>query len=231
MSANDDVTSPGLLLLQGGAEFGPGCREMDAAVLSLAPPGPVVVVLGAAAPGRDHAAAAGRAETYYRHWQRPVRVTPHPQVDPHAAADAVAEAAVIVLPGGSPARLLGSLLGADGLLADAVGDRLAAGAAISGASAGAMVLCERVVLPDRGGEVTDGLGLLPGLVQPHFGGQFSWLDPRSPEGPRWGLPECGGVLLDASGARAAGQGGAQLWRRGGAAPLPATPTPVSELLS
>ncbi len=197
----------GMLLLQGGAEFGAGCREMDGDLLEGGPAGPVVILLGAATPGDDHDRAARRASSYYGTWDREVVVTPHPQVDSDACAEAVGAAAVVVLPGGSPSRLLDSLLLEGGLVADAVRGVLDRGGSVSGASAGSMVLCDRVVLPDRDGDVVDGLGLVPGLALPHYSGAAgSWTDASAPEGPRWGLPECGGVLVVDGTVRATGAG-------------------------
>ncbi|MGJ7441617.1 Type 1 glutamine amidotransferase-like domain-containing protein [Aquipuribacter sp. MA13-6] len=206
----------GPLLLQGGAEMQPSCREMDLQLLDLAPDGAVVVLLGAATPGADHDRAAGRARRYYGALtSRPVVVAPHPQVDMAACVEAVLAAGAVVLPGGSPSRLQGALQDEDARLGGLLLQLHQDGVALSGASAGAMVLCARTVLPERrrvgGPAVVDGLGLLPGLALVHDdGGDGGWVDPDDPAGPRWGLPEAGGVLLVHDGLRAVGQGSARL---------------------
>ena len=83
------------------------------------------------------------------------------------------------------------------------------GAAVSGASAGAMVLCTRTVTPDRSGGTADGLGFVTGVAIPHWtpGSERRW---TLPDGVRWGLPECGGVLIDSDTVAAAGQGSASV---------------------
>ncbi|MFP5307981.1 MAG: hypothetical protein ACLGIR_00190 [Actinomycetes bacterium] len=197
-------TTPGLVCLQGGAEFGAACRDMDRAVLAAAPPGPVVVLAGAASPGRDHATASRNAARYHAGLGADdVRIAPHPLEDPDGATAVLADAALVVLPGGSPARLHAGLAGGVGA---ALRARHAAGAAVSGASAGAMVLCEHTWLPDRGGAVVAGLGLAPGVALVHHRGEDRRVPAVPDDAPRWGLPECGGVLLHAGTVTAAGAG-------------------------
>lgn len=194
----------GLVCLQGGAEFGEACRSMDAEVLARTPIGPVVVV-PAAADGAEAYARAGRnaARWFGRLGADEVGVAPDPLEDPSGAAAHLEQAALVALPGGSPSRLLAAL---DGPVGHVLRDRHAAGATLWGASAGAMVLCRHLVLPDRGGEVVSGLGVVPGLALPHWSGtQRFELD--LPAGtPRWGLPECGGVVVVDGTVRAVGAG-------------------------
>ena len=194
----------GLVCLQGGAEFGAACRDMDAEVLSRTPIGPVVV-LPAAAEGADAYARAGRnaARWFGRLGADEVGVAPDPLEDAAAAAAHLEQAALIVLPGGSPSRLLDALAGPVGHV---LRDRHAAGATLWGASAGAMVLCRHTVLPDRGREVAAGLGVVPGLALPHFSGTDRFGIDLPPGTPRWGLPECGGVLIEDGTVRAVGAG-------------------------
>jgi len=224
------------VLLQGGAEMQPPCREMDAALLEAAPAGDVVVVLGAATPGADHDRAAGRARRYYGALTaRAVLVAPHPQADLEGCLVAVADAGAVVLPGGSPSRLHEALTVEDGRLAATLLALHQDGVALSGSSAGAMVLCSRTVLPERrrvgGPEVVDGLGLLPGLALVHDdGGDAGWWDPDDPDGPRWGLPEAGGVLLHGGTVRAVGEGSSRLLLDGVERVLDAVPRPLVELL-
>lgn len=226
----------GPLLLQGGAEMQPPCRDMDAELLDLAPEGDVVVVLGAATPGSDHDRAAARSRRYYDPLtSRVVVVAPHPQVDLDGCVAVVAAAGVVVLPGGSPSRLHEGLDAEDGRLGGLLLQLHQDGVALSGSSAGAMVLCARTVLPERrrvaGPDVVDGLGLLPGLAMVHDdGGGSGWSDPDDPDGPRWGLPEAGGVLLVDDALRAVGQGSPRLLLDGAEQALARSPRPLVTLL-
>ncbi|MFC3687681.1 Type 1 glutamine amidotransferase-like domain-containing protein [Aquipuribacter hungaricus] len=229
----------GQVLLQGGGEMREGTRAMDAAFLAEAPPGPVVVLLGAATPGSDHARASARALRYHEALvgDRGLVVAPHPEDDLAGCVGLVAGAAVVVLPGGSPVRLLDGLRADGGRLGAALVARHAAGASLSGSSAGAMVLCARAAQPDRSGPsglvVHDGLGLVPGLAVVHDDGSGDgrWRDPADPDGPRWGLPEQGGVLVADGLVRAVGRGPARLLRRGSSTVLGGDPVPLDDLLA
>ena len=192
----------GLLCLQGGRELTPPCAEMDAAVLRRARVRRVAVLAGAARVGDDYDGASQRARRHYEELGATVAVVPDPRVDRDAALDALDDdVQLLVLPGGSPSSLLD-------VVAGDVGRRVRhlqhEGTAISGASAGAMVLCQRVVRPDRG-DVVDGLGLVEGLALPHWepGSADRW---DVPAGITWGLPECGGVLIDGTSCEAIGRG-------------------------
>jgi cyanophycinase-like exopeptidase len=184
-----------VICLQGGHEFTRDCEEMDTEVLQRIGDGSVAVLAGAARVGSDYDSASARARRHYERLGAHVVIVPDPRTD---LADAVAAlddtVALIVLPGGSPANLLEALDGT-------IGERLVAlrhtGTAISGASAGAMVLCERTVRPGAatGTDVVDGLGLVGGLALPHWtaSGPRSWPIPDDID--LWGLPECGGVII------------------------------------
>ncbi|MDX6229908.1 MAG: hypothetical protein QOI76_3298 [Frankiales bacterium] len=181
-----------VVCLQGGAEFSPACADMDRAVLDLTGPGPVVVLPSAAAPGREYATAGANAVTYYTGLGADVAVAPDPREDLLGAVEALRTAALLVLPGGSPGRLV------EALVQTALGAAVAAVTAISGASAGAMVLCATTVLPDVADHpLVPGCGIVPdALVIPHFAGALRWIEPGR-EGPRLilGLPECSGVII------------------------------------
>lgn len=194
----------GLVCLQGGAEFGAACRAMDAEVLSRTPLGPVVVV-PAAADGAEAYAQAGRnaARWFARLGADEVGVAPDPLEDPAGAAAHLQEAALVALPGGSPSRLLAAL---DGPAGHVLRDRHVAGATLWGASAGAMVLCRFTVLPDRGRAVVRGLDVVAGLALPHWTGTPRFALDLPAGTPRWGLPECGGVVVVDGGVRAVGAG-------------------------
>jgi len=224
----------GAVLLQGGAEMRPACREMDLELVGLAPPGPVVVLLGAATPGSDFRRSVDRAIRYHVDLLpgRDVRAAPHPQDDLDGCVEAVSQAAVVVLPGGSPSRLHDGLVRDGGRLGAALLRLHRAGAALSGSSAGAMVLCARTLLPDsEERRVVSGLDLLPGLAMVHdHGGDRGWHDPDDVDGVRWGLPEAGGLLLERGLLRGVGEGSARLLRDGASTPLPRTATPLGQVL-
>lgn len=76
-----------------------------------------------------------------------------------------------------------------------------------------MVLCHRMVLPSQGERQVDGLNVVPGVAQVHWSGPTRGRPP--PDGlVRWGLPECGGVLIDDDGVIAVGEGNPS-WLSGG----------------
>lgn len=150
------------VLIQGGDEFSPACREMDQALLATAGEGPVVIYPGASEEAHRDAASRHAVE-YYRSLGVQATVAP---VDVSGAMEALAPARTIILPGGSPALLLSRLEADSGALADALRSVLLAGGAINGSSAGAMVLGALTWLPETD-QVVPGLGLLPWLVLPH----------------------------------------------------------------
>ncbi|MGN6090015.1 MAG: hypothetical protein ACTHNT_12070, partial [Actinomycetales bacterium] len=153
------------VLLQGGAEFGSRCRGMDGELLEVLHRrlgrSPVVVVLPLASPsGGNYDATGGNAVRYYRSLgARDTSLVPDPRRGAALSAQALApvEAAdLLVLPGGSPSRLREALLTpvADNAspsrtLMDLLHARVAAGVAVSGSSAGAMLLGGLTALPDQ----------------------------------------------------------------------------------
>lgn len=218
----------GAIGLQGGAEFSAACRDADIEILSTAPIGPVVILAAAAAPGEEYERAAQNGVRWFRRLTDDnVAAVPDPRGDEEAALAVIEQATMIVLPGGSPGRLV------DVLRDTAVGRLLVQrwddGATISGASAGAMVLGTRVWVPDRGG-VEDGLGLFPGVAIPHHGGGAI----RRVDGDagllRWGLPECGGVIVAGGEVRSIGVAGAAAARDDAHQALSASPLKVDDLL-
>lgn len=216
----------GLVCLQGGGEFSPGCRPMDLHVLrrtgSGQEPVRVVVTALAGAPGRDAQTAEANGVQHYRGLGADAVAAPDARDDADGALAALASADLVVLPGGSPSRLLDALLGTPvgAWLAEAV----RAGTAVSGSSAGAMVLCAWTVLPDRGGPhglaVEPGLGLVEdALVLPHWigaGSRGDWLRAIATTVPAGtevlGLPEESGVLVAGGELTAVGARPARLLR-------------------
>jgi len=174
-----------VICLQGGAEFGADGAAMDADLVRAAAEsgmrGPIVITALAGAPGREYDTAnrngvrhfTSCVDAVYRDGDgadptaRPdVLAAPDARSDAPAARALIASTRLLVLPGGSPSRLLTALC--DSGLVDVIHDLLARGGVVMGASAGAMVLCERTWLPDAG-RIEPGLGLVPGcLVLPHW---------------------------------------------------------------
>ncbi len=186
----------GLLCLQGGHEFTVDCLEMDAEVLNRIGSGTIAVLSGAARPGSDYDGASGRAQRHYAKLDADVSIIPDPRAGEEAALAAMTDDVVLViLPGGSPSNLID-------MLRTSVGERLVAmhanGTAISGASAGAMVLCTTMVRPQtaNGADITPGLGLVGGLALPHWSPSSTRSWPVPDDITWWGLPECGGVIIE-----------------------------------
>ena len=107
---------------------------------------------------------------------------------------------LVVLPGGSPQRLLDALDPHAALLRDAVD----AGVAVSGASAGAMVLCRWTVLPGSRVRAAEALAVVEvDLVLPHYRGGTGWLgaarDVLPADAVVLGLPERSGAVVTPEG--------------------------------
>lgn len=198
----------GTICLQGGREFGSSCRDLDMEVLRRTQMGPIVVLAGAAEPGKQYVTASRNAARYYGNLGGdPAVAAPDPREDLDGCLATLAQATMVVLPGGSPTELLRVLTAlADGQVGARLRELHAAGVTISGASAGAMALCARVWLADSDRTVTDGLGLVPGIALPHHEPGREGRAATPPDLPVWGLPECGGVLVDDAGVVAAGAG-------------------------
>jgi peptidase E len=206
----------GAICLQGGRELTPACDEMDQAVLERCS-GAVVVLAGAARRGSDYAGASARTVTHYRRLGVTVDVVPDPRDDHATALAALADGTgLVVLPGGSPGGLL-DVLTTRAAHGPTIAERLVAlwstGTAISGASAGAMVLCAQTATPDRSADLATGLDLVAGVAIPHWspGSERRW---SLPDTLLWGLPECGGVLIDGDSMIGVGRGIASIRRAG-----------------
>ena len=176
--------------------------------------GRVVVSALAGAVGSDYRTATANGVRHFRTLgAAEVHAAADVREEPAAALQAMRSARLLVLPGGSPSRLLTALTttGAD----DVIRELLAAGAVVSGSSAGAMVLCPWTVLPDRRGPrgmaVVPGLGVVPKLlVVPHWSGGSSrsdWLRAARDGVPGdvqvIGLPEESGVVVGPDGTMTA----------------------------
>jgi cyanophycinase-like exopeptidase len=165
---------------------------MDAYVLSRAQ-GPVMVMALAAAQGKEYDRANSHGVAHFRELGAEAYSVPDPREQ--TVTDVVRDAGLVVLPGGSPARLLNGLreTGLDEVLRE----QHEAGQAVLGASAGAMVLCEWTVLPEEGPRIADGLGLASGMVVvPHWhGARDDWLSVID-RGTVLGIAEESGVVIE-----------------------------------
>jgi hypothetical protein len=188
--------------LQGGAEFGPDCRAMDAELISLAT-GQVVLVPLAAEPGVQYEAAGTTGVRYFRELGADAACAPDAREDLPAALAVLRGAGLVMLPGGSPSRLRSALAGA---VAEVLRERIDQGAVVVGASAGAMLLCEWTALPALGADVVHGMGVVTGLmVLPHYrpGLQPGWSAPAGIR--RLGIPEQSGVVVADGSLRSVGR--------------------------
>jgi peptidase E len=144
---------------------------MDRALLDAAGPGRLAILPAASEDEERARLTAAHATEYYQSLGVTDIVTVAGQ--PLEVAAELALAHVVVLPGGSPELLLERLTADQGHLADALRGLLLSGGAISGSSAGAMVLAAATWLPTSD-QVVPGLGLLPSsqplLVLPHADG-------------------------------------------------------------
>ena len=232
------MTSPRAdVCLQGGAELTPGCEAMDAAMLWAHGPGlgqeglprRLLVAPFAGRPGREREISGGNARAWYeRLGARRVDVAADEGEafgaalaglrGPDGGADGGPDGGdLLVLPGGSPSRLLEALAPHREALDAALGR----GVAVSGASAGSMVLCRWTVLPEGGRlQVVPGLGVVPvDLVLVHYAGGLDWLDAArralgellAPDAVVLGLPERSGAVVAADGTLTAA--GAQEFTR------------------
>ena len=205
-----------LVCLQGGNEFSPACRVMDA-VLVEGLDGPVVVTALAGEIGNDYRRATDNGVRHFRGLtDLDVIAAPDVRSDPEQAMAALREARLIVLPGGSPGRLLAALTSTP--VGPALTELLAAGGRVMGSSAGAMVLGPWTVLPGLHPALAPALGVTPFVVVPHWkGDRRPWLraiDKGAPPSvPVLGIPEESGVVLQAGVMTAVGQGPTWLVRQ------------------
>jgi cyanophycinase-like exopeptidase len=183
--------------------------------------GRVVVTALAGERGRDYDTATANGVRHFRAvGAGDVVGAPDARDDATAARQVIASARLLVLPGGSPSRLLAALTTTP--VGAAVRTVLDAGGVVMGASAGAMVLCPWTVLPDRrsGGQmaVEPGLALTGDLlVVPHWSGGSSrrdWLRSIESGVPATttvlGIPEESGVLVDGGVLTAVGRSATRL---------------------
>lgn len=206
----------GAVCLQGGNEFSDRCREMDALLVQDLD-GPVVVTALAGEIGSDYRRATANGVRHFSALtSEPVIGAADIRTDPEEALTQLRSACLLVLPGGSPGRLLAALR--DTPLGPLLPTLLKAGGRVMGSSAGAMVLGPWCVLPGRPVGVADGLGLVPFVTVPHWtGDRAPWLrklDRTIPEDAVVvGIPEESGLLVQGDTLTAVGQQGTRLIRQ------------------
>ncbi|MHB1929664.1 MAG: Type 1 glutamine amidotransferase-like domain-containing protein [Acidimicrobiales bacterium] len=157
---------PGPLALVGGAEWREGCT-FDVELWERSGAGEVLVLPTAAAYEHPQRAVEA-ARSWFERIGAPVRglmVLGRADAEDPAHTAAVRDARLVYLGGGSPLHLRSVLK--DSAVWEALVAAWRSGAVVAGSSAGAMVLGDPMVDP-RGGALTLGLGLVPGLaVMPH----------------------------------------------------------------
>lgn len=205
----------GPLALVGGGEFLPPAAPLDAWLLARAGTDMVTVIPTAA--GRHAAMAVATARRHFAglaaQVDGPLIVDRADAEDP-AVGETLAAARFLYVAGGDPRHLQSVLQGTSAW--EGVLRALAAGAVLAGSSAGAMVLCDRMLVPGSDAP-TPGLGLLgETIVLAHHN--------RSPARPTQaarllgpgvqllGLDEGTGLVIDHDGCRVLGAASAVLYR-------------------
>lgn len=209
------------ICLQGGREFGPDCGEMDREMFGgVSATDGILLLPAAAASGREYNLAGENGRRYLTGLGLAARIAPDPREEPARAAAAVTAAGALMLPGGSPARLLVALSGA---LAEAVRDLVDAGRPLVGSSAGAMVLGALTWLPEEQ-RWQPGLGVVAGVaVRPHWRGDSIGAPP--PGVALLGIPEQCGVEIGDATWRSMGRTTSAVADAGGQRELPREPQP------
>lgn len=205
----------GVICLQGGNEFTPDCHATDRAWLDRVAPGPTSVVPLACAAGVEYRTAGHNGCEYLRGLGLDrVSVAPEPDLSLDTTVREIVDAAIVVIPGGSPARIRRRVMGT--AIGGALRAHLNAGGTLVGASAGAMVLASVMMLPGTHLQVQSGLGMVRNaLVLPHYvDGRRDMVDRLHALAGRdvtiLALPVCSGIIIDDEGMRAAG--GKRCWR-------------------
>lgn len=190
----------GLICLQGGDEFMPCCRAMDEAWLERAGRGVVAITPLACAAGMEYRTAARNGAEYLRELGlTDIVVAPEPDVSLRGTVHAIIDSDIVVIPGGSPARIVKRVIHT--AVGGALRAHLAGGGTLIGASAGAMVLGEMMVVPGDEMHVRPALGAVPGvLVLPHYDAPHHdvvrRLSSQVDDGVTIvGIPSCCGVLF------------------------------------
>ena len=213
----------GILLLEGGAEFGGRMSEPDLRAIELAggPQARIVILPTAAAPDHNNERAGRNGLRWFKSLGASdldlVPVIDRVSADDPALTARVRSARLIYMLGGFPGYLAQTLAGS--LVWRAALDAYGQGAVIGGSSAGAMILCQHLYDPQRGAP-QPGLNLLPNTcVLPHhntFGKTWAQrLGQALPGVTLLGIDEQTGILADAAGAWSVyGAGQVAVYRKG-----------------
>ena len=161
----------GMILLEGGAEFGGAMAEADRRAIQLAGglDAPICILPTAAAPDHNDQRAGNNGLRWFtKLGARQVQVMPildHASANRAELAQAVRTYRLIYMLGGFPAYLEQTLR--DSLVWEAMLEAQRNGAVLGGSSAGAMVLCQHYYDP-ASDSLQAGLNLLPGTcLIPH----------------------------------------------------------------
>lgn len=214
----------GLILLEGGAEFGGQMSEPDLRAIQLAGgfAAAVAILPTAAAPDNNHERAGLNGVRWFKSLGAS-QVDSLPVIDKLSAenptlATHLRTARLIYLLGGFPRYLSETLQGS--LVWHAALEAYQEGAVIGGSSAGAMVLCEHYYDP-HGDQILPGLNLLSNTcILPHhnnFGGQWAFKLARwLPQATLIGVDEQTGILNDGASSEWSvyGAGRVTLYRHG-----------------
>ncbi len=215
---------PGIILLEGGAEFGGRMSVPDRRAIELAGglDAPLCVIPAAAALDNNHARAGQNALRWFSSLgARQVSVLPlidRTSADDPQIAAALEASRLVYMLGGFPGYLAETLKGS--VSWGAMLRAYQSGAVLGGSSAGAMVLCQYLYDPESRA-VVEGLGLLPNacLLPHHNNFGQSWASNLSawlPGVMLVGIDERTGMLDDAGDGcwRVYGQGNVTLYQRG-----------------
>jgi cyanophycinase len=166
----------GLLVLVGGCEHRNGWEPIGRNLVDrLGMSRPRVALVPMASSRRKQPHEVDRAHRYWSSLGADFGVADHRRSE-QESADALAEADIVVISGGVPARLHAALAGS--WIRDRIVDLWRRGSTIVGSSAGAMELCEWRLAGPR--PLVRGLGLLGGCAAaPHFDryGMYRWAPP------------------------------------------------------
>ena len=161
-------TAVGAIGLVGGDEFRGRGDAVDRALLGLAPrtPPSLAILPTAAFHENPELAAANGLAHFQRLGAQPyaVMILDRATANDESLVSELRKADLVYLSGGSPTHLLDSLRGSRAW--DSLVEMWQRGVVIAGSSAGAMVLCQKMLYRDH---LLDGLGLIRRVaVVPHF---------------------------------------------------------------
>jgi cyanophycinase len=157
----------GLVALVGGCEHRPGWELIGRDLVDRTGAGrPRVALVPMASSLRKQPLEVERAQAYWSGLGAAFGVADHRQSE-RESMDALAEADIVVISGGVPARLHAALAGS--WIGDRIVELWRRGSTIVGSSAGAMELCEWRLAAPGPRPLVPGLGLLGGCAAaPHF---------------------------------------------------------------